>query len=325
MIKILILPIVINFLIASVFAQEFTTVKLSTTTSLRDAMRICKALGELQWFYSLDYDDHVDSFSILRHPLTPTIKIEISASIDNGKTILALTLSESQEGMLHTGVGAYMRTLKAYANGLKGGLENLQIGAFQKGKGLAIQRNANNSKFPANHWGEYPINKADAYPSGVYEFYHLFRRNQTESFCLRLNMSKDSLYIVDFTDTLPEDKLRAQHWITMSLGRGVLSYKGNLYFMIEYPFCVPLAKKLDTFYFHIPNSMPSLYYLDRAREQEDYAAIRDHPNSVAGLSFSIIGFFAHTARARSLLQKGLKDPTHRDCYIDLDNGMIKNL
>src|ERR1700685_4435598 len=99
MVKILILHFAIYFQIARVSAQEFTTVKLSTTTSLRDAMHICKDLGELQWFYSLDYDHQFDSFFILRHQLTPTIKIEISSSIAdgiipriNGTTIVLATI-----------------------------------------------------------------------------------------------------------------------------------------------------------------------------------------------------------------------------------------
>ena len=312
-------------LIARVFGQEFTTVELSTTTSLRDAMRICKNLGELQWFYSLDYDDNSDSFSILRHPLTPTIKIEISASTANGKTLLALTLSEYQQGMLHRGVGSYMTTLKSYAKGLKGKLDNLQIGVFRKGTGLAIHWNTNEALSVSSNWRDFPINKTETYPSGVYEFYHTFRRNQVEAFSISLSTLNDSLYMVSFNDSLPEEKLRAQHWLTMSLGRGVLSYKGNLYFMIEYPICLPLVRKNDTFYFHIPHSMPSLYYLDHAKEQEGFAVIRDQPNTMAELTFGIIGFIAHSARAKSLLQKGLTDLTRRDCYIDLDTGVIKNL
>jgi hypothetical protein len=324
-IKIVVLHLIFSCWAATMLGQEFTTVEVSTTTSLRNALRICKNLGELQWFYSLDYDEHTGSFSILRHPLTPSIKIGISASAANGKTILALTLCESQEGLLHTGAGAYMATLKAYANGLKGRLEDLDIGVYRKGKGLAIRRNTDQSLSMDNHWSEYPINKTETHPSGVYEFYHLFRRNQAEPFGLSLTAIKDSLYMVSFTDSLPDDSLRAQHWITMSLGRGVLSFKGNLYFMIAYPLCVPLVKKNDTFYFHIPHAIPSLYYLDRAREQEDFALLRDPPNSLAEISFNILGFLAHTAKAKSLLKKGLTDPMHRDCYIDLDTGIIKNL
>ena len=112
MIKIITLQLALTTFAATLFGQEFTAVEVSTTTPLREALRTCKNVGELGWYYSLDYDEHTDSFSILLHPLTPTIKIEIVASAVNGKTNLALTLCEAQEGMLHTGVGGYMTRLQ---------------------------------------------------------------------------------------------------------------------------------------------------------------------------------------------------------------------
>ena len=309
MIKIIILQLALTICAATLFGQKFTAVGVSTTTPLREALRICKNVGELGWFYSLDYDAHADSFSILLHPLTPTIKIEIVALAVNGKTNLALTLCEAQAGMLHTGVGGYMTRLKGYTNALSRRLENAAVGEYREGHGLAIQRTTDQTPSLVNHWAEYPINKTETYPPGVYEFYQLFKKNEIEPFGLNLTMTADSLYAVSFTDSLPDDQLRAQHWSVMSRGRGVLSYKGNLYYMIEYPFCVPLVKRSDTFCFHIPHSLPSLYYLDQAREQE---------------SPSVLVSAAHTGRAKKLLRDGLADPAHRDCYLDLDTGVIKN-
>jgi hypothetical protein len=324
-IKLLVLQLALFCPAATLFAQKFTAVDISTTTPLREALRICKNVGELEWFYSLDYDEHTDSFSIMLHPHQPTIKIEISASVADGKTTLALTLCESQFGMLHTGVGGYMTRLKTYANGLKGRLENISISEYRDGKGLAIPRGAGQIRSLVNRWGEYPINKTDTYPSGVYEFYEMFRRNQIEPFGLNLKMTADSSYEVSFTDSMPDDKLRAQHWIHLMSGRGVISFQGNLYFMIEYPLCVPLIKTNDTFYFHIPHSMPSLYYLDQAREEESLSAMPGgYSNSVLELSIDVLQSSAHTARAKKLLQKGLTDPAHRDCYINLDTGIITN-
>jgi hypothetical protein len=288
-IKTLILQLALSCWAATLFGQEFTAVQVSTTTPLRDALHICKNVGELEWFYSLDYDERTDSFSILLHPLGPTIKIEISASATDGKTTLALTLCEAQAGMLHTGVGGYMTRLKTFANGLKGRLENIVIGEYRKGKGLAIPR-------------------------------------QIEPFGVNVKMTADSLYMVNFTDSLPDDKLRAQHWIVMGRGRGVLSYEGNLYFMVEYPNCVLLVKRNDTFYFHIPHSLPSLYYLNQAKEEEDLSVIPGgYSRSVADLAINTLDYLAHTARGKKLLKEGLTDQAHRDCYIDLDTGIIKNL
>jgi hypothetical protein len=178
------------------------------------------------------------------------------------------------------GVGGYMTRLKGYTNALSRRLESAAIGEYREGHGLAIKRTTDQTHSLVNHWAEYPINKTETFPPGVYEFYQLFRKNEIEPFGLNLTMTADSLYAVSFTDSLPDDQLRAKHWLEISGGRGVLSYKGNLYYMIEHPFCVPLVKRNDTFCFHIPHSFHSLYYLD---------------------------------------------PAHRDCYIDLDTGVIKNL
>jgi|HubBroStandDraft_1064217.scaffolds.fasta_scaffold12199_4 hypothetical protein len=326
MIKIIALQLALTACAATSFGQKFTAVEVSTSTPLREALRICKNVGELGWYYSLDYDEHADSFSILLHPLTPTIKIEIVASAVNGKTNLALTLCEAQEGMLHTGVGGYMTRLKGYTNALSRRLESAAIGEYREGKGLAIQRTTDQSHSFLHRWADYPINKTETYPSGVYEFYQLFKRNEVEPFGLHLTVTADSLYSVSFTDTLPDDRLRAQHWTKISLGRGVLCYEGNLYYMIGYPFCVPIVKRNDTFCFHIPHSLPSLYYLDQAREQESLSAMPGgYAGSVADLSFDVLVSAAHTGRAKALLKKGLADAAHRDCYMDLDSGVIKNL
>ncbi len=326
LIKIIILQLALTTCTATLLGQKFTAVEVSTTTPLREALRICKNVGELGWFYSLDYDEHTDSFSILLHPLTPTIKIEIVASSVNGKTNLALTLCEAQEGMLHTGVGGYMTRLKGYANALSGRLESATIGEYREGHGLAIQQTMDQTHSLGNHWAEYPINKTETYPPGVYEFYQLFNKNKIEPFGLHLTMTADSLYVVSFTDSLPDDQLRANHWAGISRGRGVLSYAGNLYYMIEYPFCVPLVKRNDTFCFHIPHSLPSLYYLDQAREQESLSLMPGgYAVSAAELSINVLESAAHTGRAKHLLKEGLTDPAHRDCYLDLDTGVIKNL
>jgi hypothetical protein len=223
-IKIIILQLALTTCAVPLFGQKVTAVEVSTTTPLREALRICKNVGELGWYYSLDYDEHTDSFSILLHPLTPTIKIEIVASAVNGKTNLALTLCEAQEGMLHTDVGGYMTRLKGYTNALSRRLESAAISEYREGHGFAIQRTKDQTHSLVNHWAEYPINKTETYPPGVYEFYQLFNKNKIEPFGLNLTMTADSLYAVSFTDSLPDDKLRAKHWSVISRGRGVLSF-----------------------------------------------------------------------------------------------------
>ncbi len=53
-------------------------------------------------------------------------------------------------------------------------------------------------------WGSLPINTAENYPAGVYEGYTTFRKNQPMDYALTVEKKEDSVYVVTFTDTLPE-------------------------------------------------------------------------------------------------------------------------
>jgi hypothetical protein len=46
------------------FGQKATTVTISSTTSLKDALHICKIEGEVQAFFSDDYGDEPDRFNM---------------------------------------------------------------------------------------------------------------------------------------------------------------------------------------------------------------------------------------------------------------------
>jgi hypothetical protein len=112
------------------YGQKRVSVSVSTTTPLKEALHICKNVGELGWFYSLDYDEKIDSFSMVRNPLTPTTRIEVSAAAGNDKTALIFTLSERKEGVFGKGEGEYMKLLKSYTSALKTRLQNLEIGNY---------------------------------------------------------------------------------------------------------------------------------------------------------------------------------------------------
>jgi hypothetical protein len=109
--------------------QKYVSVSVSTTTPLKEALHICKNVGELGWFYSLDYDEKIDSFSMLRHRLTPT-RIEVSAAVSNNKTALIFTLTERKERWGGKGVGEYMKLLKSYTSALETRLQNPEIGNY---------------------------------------------------------------------------------------------------------------------------------------------------------------------------------------------------
>jgi hypothetical protein len=76
------------------------------------------------------YDEKIDSFSMVRHPLTPTTRIEVSAAVSNAKTALIFTLTERKDGWGGNGVGEYMKLLKSYTSALETRLQNLEIGNF---------------------------------------------------------------------------------------------------------------------------------------------------------------------------------------------------
>ncbi len=173
-----------------------------------------------------------------------------------------------------------------------------------------------------NEWAKYPVNQANSYPTGVYEFYQWLRRNQIERFGLYLTMRKDSVYVINFTDSSGDDRHRVYNWLTMSRGQGFISFKGNLYFMLQYPLCLPVVKRNNTFYFHIPPPLPNLYYLNLAQEAGEEFSM-EPTYSLMDLTFNILGFFASDARIKSIIKEGVNDPTMRDCYIDLDTGIFR--
>jgi hypothetical protein len=114
----------------TVFGQKTVSVSVSTSTPVGEALRICKNVGELGWFYSLDYDEKIDSFSMLRHPLTPTTRIEVSAAVSNDKTALTFTLTERKGVLGGKTMGEHIKFLKSYTRALGTRLQNLEIGNF---------------------------------------------------------------------------------------------------------------------------------------------------------------------------------------------------
>ncbi len=199
-----------------------------------------------------------------------------------------------------------------------------------------FSNSSNNVSFEAiqndnvqNEWGKYPINNVVNYQDGIFEFYELFRKNQSEKFGITLKMREDSVYIMTFTDSLPDEKRRNINWLHASHSQGAISYGGKLYYMIQYPFCLPLAKKNNTFYFHIPQSLPNMYYLNLAIQTGSNFDLSSPilKNFTASLTVfltsAILSSVLNNAATKSIIEKGIKDSSMRDCYIDLDTGIIK--
>ena len=170
------------------------------------------------------------------------------------------------------------------------------------GAGSAVSLAAIESNNVMHEWGRLPINTAEKYPPGVYLSNRTLRDNQPEEFAMTLEKKDDSLYAVNFTDTLSQKRKRIVSWLNYTGGWGVISYKGDLYYLLDFTVCVPLIKKNNTFYFHIPSSLPNLYYLIWIRSL--------YPEPV-------------NWGQNSLRRVGVKDPTLRNCYIDLGAGIIR--
>jgi hypothetical protein len=179
-----------------------------------------------------------------------------------------------------------------------------------------------------HEWASLPINTAGSYPPGVYEGYTTLRKNQPYDYALRVDRRDDSVYVVTFTDTLPEKRKRIISWLDFR-GRGVISYNSQLYYLLDYPVCLPLVRKNNTFYFHIPSSLPNMYYLDKARTEglsttslRDLGPIRNAGDGVAAGGALVIGTLGRQAEIKAIKKEGIKDPTMRDCYIDLGTGIL---
>jgi hypothetical protein len=107
------------------FGQKATTVTVSTTTSLKDALHICKFEGEVQGFFSDDYGDEPDRFTMQSRIPFHIIKIEISAAHPGDTTILVLTMPHVPNTL------GFEHRLTDCVNGLKKKLENVEIGKYE--------------------------------------------------------------------------------------------------------------------------------------------------------------------------------------------------
>ena len=175
-----------------------------------------------------------------------------------------------------------------------------------------------------NEWSKLPINTADSFPPGVYEFNKTFRKNQAEYFAMSIERQEDSVYAVSFTDSLPDNKKRIGNWLGFARGQGVISYEGKLYYLLDYAICLPLVKKNNTFYFHIPHALPNIYYLNEARYAETAPGpkLRDAGSPIIGIALVALDPAIRKSKINAINKTGERNTTLRDCYIDLDTGLV---
>ncbi len=123
--KILFFQILSFFYASTNFGQRITSVTISTTTPLREALHTCKIAAEVEGFFSIDYDEKIDSFSSIAlffgHD---RIEIDISASVSNNKTEMIFKIPH-----IKSFVG-YLNIIKSYVKKLQGRLENINVGEY---------------------------------------------------------------------------------------------------------------------------------------------------------------------------------------------------
>lgn len=256
----------------------------------------------------------------------------VNARANGDKTILTFSLWHLKA------VYGYAGILQTYTKRLAGKLDNCSIGRISKEKGeKPLIDSLSPSIDDGPDWSIYSINNTATYSAGIFPTPALFRRNIAEPVEMDLAWRADSVYVLRLKDTLTAEQTRLHetlkeangrmaHYIGND-GRGLLCYKGQLYFIIQYPLCLPLEKAGDTFYFHIPRTFPNLKSLDlvNQKEGEPPTFTPDNNGSPLGalaavLVLSTVEGIIREQSEKSLLRKGIRDKSMRNCYLDLKTG-----
>ncbi len=325
------------------YAQTCYIMSLSTTTAVRDALHICKDVAEedrfsYTGFDGTDYYRGLDSFYLYSKHGDESRTMLVSARRMSDKTTLTFKLWFKAKAILEP------YTLIGITKRLSLKLTSVEIGSMSSTKETVphIDTVPTVADIGAG-WSAYPINHATVYSAGIFETPSLFRRNIADSIDLDLTWRKDSVYVlrhktalsaekIRLHETLREDKKRLNAW-AYSNNRGIVSYEGKLYIIIDYPLCLPLAQSNDSFYFHIPTSFPNLKSLNLvAQRQSKPFSYGDGGNggSLAGALVGGVAICLVEGSTRLLVdgfirRKGRHDHTMRECYIDLNTGEAKSL
>jgi hypothetical protein len=315
--------------------QTYSSISVSTTTPKRDALHICNNLAQLAGFRGIDYYKDLDSITYSAGFFGKPTPFVVNARSDGDKTILTFRLWHLKA------VSGYAGTLETFSKRLAGKLENCSIGRVSREKGeKPVIDSLSMSSDDGPDWLIYSINNTATYSAGLFPTPALFRRNIAEPCELELTWRTDSTYVLRLKDTLTaeqtrlhetlkEAKGRMAHYIGND-GRGILCYRGQLYFIIQYPLCLPLEKAGDTFYFHIPRTFPNLKSLDLVNQKEAEPARFTPDNSgsplgalTAALVLGIVDGVLKEQAEKSILRKGIRDQSMRACYLDLKTGKAK--
>jgi hypothetical protein len=315
--------------------QTYSTLSVSTTTPMRDALHICNNLAQLAGFRGIDYYKDLDNMTYSAGFFGKPTPFVVNARADGDKTILTFRLWHLKA------VGGYAGLLETYSKKLAEKLDNCLIGHISKEKGeKPVIDSLSTSTDDGPDWSIYSITQTSTYSAGVFPTPALFRRNIAEPFDLDLTWRSDSVYELRLKDSPTEEETRLHeslkeargrmgHYIG-SDGRGLLCYQGKLYFIIQYPLCLPLEKAGDTFHFHIPRSFPNLKSLDLVNQEEagpPHYTGNNNGNPLAVLAAALLFGIADEALKqqgeKSMLRKGIRDKTMRDCYFDLKTGKAK--
>jgi hypothetical protein len=189
------------------------------------------------------------------------------------------------------------------------------------------------------HHPRYPILTADTIPAcGKYSYLNDFRLNRPHPIAYSVLRNPDSTYGV----SSPSRKTRR----IMDYGTwGLSDSSGTSYIRIWGDKYVPIERINDTFYVHIPSSIPSMYYICKIQEYDmgtqavlsgdnfsgyPYSTTGTASQQVAATAI-LLGVFividvgviiARNAHRKKLMEEGLADKGYRDFAIDLQTGNI---
>ena len=180
-----------------------------------------------------------------------------------------------------------------------------------------------------NAWKELTINKQALDTGiGIYESNSYFVENKLKQFSLQLNELKDSVFEIKFIGNDQNEKLSFTHLLTLKRGRGIIQFKGSLFYLLDYKYCIPITKKWNTFYFHIPASLPNMLYFD-AKWLNSYLNTQVGLSNVNNITDLIVvaggDYILQTLKdshESSFKRMAMNDSSFRDCYIDLDIGSL---
>jgi hypothetical protein len=147
------------------------------------------------------------------------------------------------------------------------------------------------SRSVMDDWGLFPIVKASDITSGIFTTLNDFLNNNAENVDFRMHLQADSTYAIQFVSQqkyYQTENGNVKHiW--------AVAYHDTLFLPILGRYFLPLNKKNNAFYFHVPQSFPDMYTILYRSRMESWgvnetvdASGTDPGTAIAGILLSAI-------------------------------------